>query len=61
MDARKHLINEHSTGNAPEITRLKAMLHDLKQMVTIRRIYVTLEIVTPVAFAIFAILYVLFR
>jgi hypothetical protein len=47
-------------GKGPEVHRLEAMVHVLKRMGSIRRIYAALEIVTPVAFAIFAILYVRF-
>ena len=66
LDARNHLTDEHldivmeNMGKGPEVHRLEAMVHVLKRMGSIRRIYAALEIVTPVAFAIFAILYVRF-
>lgn len=64
LGARNELVSEHldlaleGMKKNLELNRLEAMRAILKRVWTIRRIYAALEIFAPVAFAIFAILYV---
>jgi hypothetical protein len=64
LDARNHLTDQVLDGvvrnDPPELIQLNAMLAVLKRRLKTRRIYTGLEVVTPVAFAIFATLYVYF-
>jgi hypothetical protein len=64
---RNSLTDKHmdfvfeKAGKDHERVRLNAMVEVLQKIEPIRRIYVTLEIVAPVLFSIFCILYVRFR
>jgi hypothetical protein len=63
---RNSLTDEHldsvmeNLGHSQETQRLEAMIQTMKRILTIRRMYAALEIVVPVVFAIFAIVYVQF-
>jgi hypothetical protein len=65
--ARNVLTDKHmdvvfeTMSKNPENVRLEAMVHVLERIGNIRRVYAALEIVAPVLFAIFSLLYVRFK
>jgi hypothetical protein len=67
FNARSVLTDKHgdlvmeTMAKNPENARLEAMAHVLERIGNIRRVYAALEIVAPVLFAIFSILYVRFK
>jgi hypothetical protein len=66
MEARNHLTDVHldfvlkQGANAPENLKLEAVMQVLRRMVTIRRIYASLEVFVPIAFATATIAYVIY-
>jgi hypothetical protein len=66
MEARNHLTDVNldfvlkQGGHAPENLQLEAMIQVLRRMVKIRRIYASLEVFVPIAFAIATVAYVIY-